>query len=251
MAELTVFGYRSGTSLLYGLDVRMKLVSIIFISHTGLQAGLFGHMILTIGLVFLIKSIRLSFFSALRELRYFLLLLLFILIARGMSVPGLPVVEWKGILFTRQGLYEGILICWRFIVVVFLGLLFVSTTRTSEMKAAVEWMLAPFPFVPERRVATMIGLTMRFVPVILNQARETVDAQRARGIENRKNPVYRLVKLTVPLIRRTFQDAEKLSLAMEARCYADTRTGPGLSARRRDWMMLIFVSCLCLLLPII
>ena len=152
--------------------------------------------------------------------------------------------------FSRQGIYEGFLICWQLIVIVLLGLVFVPTTRTSEMKAAVQWMLTPFPFVPGKRVATMIGLTMRFVPVILNQARETADAQRARGIENRKNPVYRLVKLTVPLIRRTFQDAEKLSLAMEARCYAETRTGPDLSARRRDWMMLIVVSCLCLLLAL-
>ena len=248
MAELTVFGYRSGTSLLYGLDVRMKLVSIILISLASLRTGLFGLMILTAILVFLIKSIRFSFLSVVKELRYFLILLLFVIIARGMSVPGLPVADWKMIPFSRQGIYEGFLICWQLIVIVLLGLVFVPTTRTSEMKAAVQWMLTPFPFVPGKRVATMIGLTMRFVPVILNQAKETADAQRARGIENRKNPVYRLIKLTVPLIRRTFQDAEKLSLAMEARCYTENRTDPDLSAHKRDWMVFVVVGCLCLLL---
>jgi energy-coupling factor transporter transmembrane protein EcfT len=60
-------------------------------------------------------------------------------------------------------------------------------------------------FIPGKRIATMMSLTTRFVPVILNQANETAEAQRARGVENRKNPVYRLIRLGIPLIRRTFE----------------------------------------------
>jgi biotin transport system permease protein len=73
----------------------------------------------------------------------------------------------------------------------------------------------------------MIGLIMRFVPVILDQAKETSKAQRVRGVENRKNPVYRLIKLAIPLIRRTFESADKLAVAMEARCYSENRTDQG------------------------
>ncbi|PQP33481.1 energy-coupling factor transporter transmembrane protein EcfT, partial [Desulfobacteraceae bacterium SEEP-SAG9] len=88
---------------------------------------------------------------------------------------------------------------------------------------------------PAKKVAVMMSLMMRFVPVIFNQAKETLDAQRARGVENRKNPVYRLTKFTVPLIRRTFENAEKLAVAMEARCYSDRRTDPELASTRKDW----------------
>jgi energy-coupling factor transporter transmembrane protein EcfT len=89
-------------------------------------------------------------------------------------------------------------------------------------------------------------LIMRFIPVILDQAKETADAQRARGVENRKNPVYRLKKLGIPLMRRIFETAEKIAIAMEARCYSENRSDPELSATMRDWLALLMVICLCI-----
>jgi energy-coupling factor transporter transmembrane protein EcfT len=221
---------------------------MILVSLTTLQAHLVGHLILSGGLIVLIRSIHLSFRLLLKELRYFFILLLFIFIARSLSTPGFPVMAWKTVQLTQQGLYEGVLICWRLTVIVFFGLAFVSTTRTSEIKAAVEWILSPLPFVTAKRAATMISLTIRFLPMILNQAKETIEAQRARGIESRKNPYYRLTKFTVPLIRRIFLDAEKFILAMEARCYSDTRTGPSFSAQKRDWLILSVVCSFCIVL---
>jgi energy-coupling factor transporter transmembrane protein EcfT len=130
--------------------------------------------------------------------------------------------------------------------VVLLGLLLVSTTRASQIKAAVEWFLTPVPGIPEKRVGTMISLLLRFLPLFLHQARQTADAQRARGIENRKNPLKRLTLFALPLLRRTFIQADRLALAMEARCYTDDRTGPRLSAAARDWLSLAAVAAACL-----
>jgi len=84
--------------------------------------------------------------------------------------------------------------------------------------------------------------------VIFQQAKETLDAQRARGVENRKNPVYRLVKLGIPVLRRTFERADKLASAMEARCYSENRTDSLLSSGVRDWISLVGVVCLCLII---
>jgi energy-coupling factor transporter transmembrane protein EcfT len=91
----------------------------------------------------------------------------------------------------------------------------------------------------------MMSLIVRFMPVIFQQAKETLDAQRARGVENRKNPVYRLVKLGIPILRRTFERADKLALAMEARCYSENRTDPRLSSGIKDWITLFVVVFLC------
>jgi energy-coupling factor transporter transmembrane protein EcfT len=90
----------------------------------------------------------------------------------------------------------------------------------------------------------MMGLIVRFIPVILNQAKETAEAQRARCLENRKNPLYRLVRLGIPLIRGTFEQADRLIVAMEARCYTENRTDPALSASRKDWIALLVVILL-------
>jgi energy-coupling factor transporter transmembrane protein EcfT len=91
----------------------------------------------------------------------------------------------------------------------------------------------------------MMGLILRFVPVILDQARETAEAQKARAVENRKNPVYRLTKFGFPLIRRTFERADDLVVAMEARAFSEYRTDPELNADQRDWVCLLAVCCFC------
>jgi energy-coupling factor transporter transmembrane protein EcfT len=48
-------------------------------------------------------------------------------------------------------------------------------------------------------------------------------------------------------MRRTFERADKLANAMEARCYTENRTDPELLSRRRDWIALFVVIGLCLI----
>jgi len=217
------------------------------ISLSCLKASLPALSLITVAVAVLFFHIRLPVKPIIRELRFFLVLLICIFCARALFTPGSPAADLKIAAVSRAGLYDGVLVCWRLVLIVMLGLLLVSTTRPSGIKAAVEWCLKPFPFIPEKRVATMMSLIIRFVPVILDQAKETADAQRARGVENRKNPVYRLKKLLIPLIRRTFETADKLATAMEARCYSENRTDPGLSSKRTDWVALAAVLCLCIL----
>ena len=248
MAELTAFSFCPGASFLHELDVRFKLVFLALISLASLKAALLALCVLTFVLICVIIDIRLPIKVVLKELRYFLILLLFVFIARALTTPGSPLIQFKAVSVTREGVHGGIIVCWRLLIIIMMGLSFVSTTRPSEIKAAVQWFLNPFPFIPAKRIATMMSLIIRFMPVILDQAKETADAQRARGVENRKNPLYRLKKLLIPLMRRTFVSADKLAVAMEARCYSENRTDPVLSCGIRDWIALFAVICLCIII---
>jgi energy-coupling factor transporter transmembrane protein EcfT len=200
--------------------------------------------LLTILLLSVIFHARLPLASGFKELRYFLILLLLIFVTRVLSTDGTPLINLKYFTISMQGITRGILVSWRLILIVILGFAFISTTSPSAIKAAVQWFLKPVPFIPEKKVAVMMGLILRFVPVILDQARETAEAQKARAVENRKNPVYRLIKLGFPLIRRTFERADDLVLAMEARAFREQRTDPELNADKRDWICLMVVCCL-------
>jgi len=247
MTELTAFGYRSGSSVLHGLDVRFKLVFLVMISLVSLKAQAFELAVLTCTLFVLMINAGVIAKSIVGLLRYVFFLLMLVFIARALSTSGSPIFTFKAISVTREGIYVGSIICWRLVLVIMIGLSMVATTRASEIRAAVEWFLRPFPFIPEKRVSIMMSLIMRFIPVIFDQAKITVDAQRARGIENRKNPAYRLKKLALPLMRRTFERADKLANAMEARCYTENRTDPELSSSRRDWIALFLAIGLCLI----
>jgi energy-coupling factor transporter transmembrane protein EcfT len=245
MAELTAFSFQPGISLLHRLDVRFKLLFLILISLLSLGGSFLRLGVFTGLMTVLLINSRLPLKSALKELRFFLILIVLIVTARMVAIPGTPIIEIKSFSMTWQGFLSGVLICWRLAIIVWMGLAFVFTTRSSEIKAAVQWVLKPIAFVPQKRIATMMSLITRLVPVILNQAGETAEAQRARCVENRKNPLYRLSKLGTPLIRRTFERADKLVVAMEARCYAENRTDPRLSATRIDWIALVIMILMC------
>lgn len=250
MAELNVLGFHAGNSVLHQLDVRFKLLFLVVISLSSLNAFIPSLVLLTLVLMAALSHAGLPLKTALKDLRYVLLLLLFVFMARSLSVPGSPVVEFKGVTVTREGLCEGAIVCWRLVIVIMTGLSFVLTTRSSEIKAAVEWLLKPCPWIPAKRIAIMMSLVVRFIPIIFEQAKMTMDAQRARGVENRKNPVYRLKMFSIPLMRRIFERADKLVLAMEARCYSENRTDSLLSSNVKDWIALIGVVCLCLIVII-
>ena len=44
------------------------------------------------------------------------------------------------------------------------------------------------------------------------------------------------------MLRRTFERADDLVVAMEARCFTENRTDPEQTAHKRDWWVLI-VAC--------
>jgi len=244
MAELTSFSYVAGNSLLHRLDARLKILAIVLLSLVVFNIDFAGLGILSAVLLGAVMQARLPLGSGIRELRYFSVLLLLIFVARVLSTGGPALFSLKYFTVSKMGLVDGALVCWRLALILILGFAFASTTPPSAVKAAVQWILKPVPFIPEKKIALMMGLIVRFVPVILDQARETAEAQKARGVENRKNPVYRLIKLGFPLLRRTFERADDLVVAMEARCFTENRTDPELILHKRDWAALIVVGCL-------
>ena len=245
MAELTSFGFSAGDSLLHRMDARFKIISIVFLSLVSLSVNFKGLGLLTVIVLGVMVYARLPVIAGFKELRYFLILLFLVFATRVLATDGTPIINLEYFTISMQGVTGGIRVCWRLALIVMLGFAFISTTPPSAIKAAVQWFLKPVPFIPEKKVAVMMGLILRFVPVILDQARETAEAQKARAVENRKNPVYRLTKFGFPLMRRTFERADDLVIAMEARAFTEHRTDPELTVDKSDWIVLIIVCGLC------
>ena len=238
MADVTPFSYRPGNTLLHDFDTRFKLILMVMISLSIVHAGLSGLWAITALFIPLFLYVRVSIIAAARSLRYFLFLLMLVFIARLLSTPGDALFSFSVITITRNGFYEGIVVCWRLILVVGLGILLIATTRTSCIKRAVEWFLAPVPLIPEKRIATMMGLIVRFIPVILHKTHEVSEAQKARCSQHIKNPFIRLKRLAFPMVKSVFKDAENVAMAMAARCYSDTSLKRTDKAQPNDWLIL-------------
>ena len=241
MADMNAFCFRPGQSSLHRLDVRVKILGLMLISTLSLRAGSVSLAFLTIIMIVLAAECGLSLSRLAGELKYFFLLLLLIFTARALSTPGEVLWRVKALVVTKEGLQVGMLVCWRLLVIITGSLLLVTSTRTSRITGAVQWYFKPVPGVNETRVALMMGLVVRFIPGLLMRAAETADAQRARCVENRKNPIYRMTVLVIPLLRNIFLEAEELVHAMEARGYTGRRTPPEFLMRRVDWVALGFI----------
>lgn len=233
MGELTTIGFKPGTSPLHRLDPRTKQLVLMILSVASLRGEIPFLAVTSIVVVLLSHLAHLRLRRLLLEIRYFLFFLIFIFIIRAVSFSDqlLPVIAINEV-------QEALTICWRLLLVVFMSVLLMSTTRTAEIRASLIWGMRPLPFVNERMIATMVGLVVRFLPLILFQANEIGDAMRARGIERRKNPLVRLTRFTITLFRRVFLRADELVDTMQARCYSEHRTSPELSFSKNDTIAL-------------
>ena len=247
MASLTAFQYFPGNTMVHFLDTRFKLVLMALASITVLNSSAWALLVMSSVVIGLCWYIRLPLLSVAKELRFFLMLLLMVFVARVLSTPGEPLMQFGFLVIGKRGLVEGAIVCWRFLLVVSMGLVFISTTRVSEIKRSVAWFFKPVPGVSEKRIAIMLGLIVRFIPVIFKKADEVTAAQHARCIGQRKNPFFRLKAFTIPLLRGVFADADKLSTAMEARCYSEQGIRKIASASKKDWIILIAGGSLCLI----
>ncbi|MEW9551066.1 energy-coupling factor transporter transmembrane protein EcfT [Nonomuraea sp. NPDC050783] len=128
-----------------------------------------------------------------------------------------PVRWFAAALFALQWLLVGLegaaVVTLRVVLAVALAGLVTITTRTSEMMAALERLMAPArlagldPF----RLSLLLSLTIRTVPVLTTLAGRVRDAQRARGVERS------LRAFAVPLVVGALRHADALGEALSAR----------------------------------
>ncbi len=224
MAELNLFGYCHGRTFAHRLDVRWKLACLLMLTSAVMTAKPAAMGPLSFGAILLWTGLRLPLKRFGRELLAFLLFLMFVFSARAVSTPGDPWLSWGLVHVTRDGVREGGQMVWRLLMILVLGLVFIATTRPADLKAAVQWLLRPIPLVPEQKAATMVGLLVRFIPVLHQQIQETQSALAARGAVARRPSLRKIRTIVLPTMRRAVLAADQLSLAMMARGYQERRT---------------------------
>jgi biotin transport system permease protein len=143
-----------------------------------------------------------------------------------------------------KGFEPAALACWRLGLILGYSVLFTFVTRPREVQEAVVWYLKPFPFFPARRLALMISLTLRFLPLILDQAEEVRAASRARLGDRRKNPLPRMKYFILPVFRRSLLRADELAVGLAARGYREDLSAdlPGISGNHAGFLVLLVLA---------
>jgi len=136
----------------------------------------------------------------------------------------------------------------RVVPVLFVGAAYVHSTPVRDTRAAVQWAV---PGRPGRLLGVGVGLTFRTLPVVREDVRRVREALAVRLGTGR--PVQdRASRIAVLAVRRSLDRADRLSVALRARCLAWNPTLPRLGFARRDYAVLALAAALAAtpLLPV-
>ena len=222
LAEGLTFRYRE--SPIHNRDPRVKLVLSISLFAVALASNTPIHLALTFSFIaipaFLARVVR----RMAKTLVFSLTFSLFIFIVNFL-------VGYDAIYSATMAL--------RFVAIVAAASLFFLTTSPDELEYVMRWMRLPRDFI------FAFVTAVRFVPVLMLDLLQILDAQKSRGLEIEKgSPLKRIRNLTpvlVPLIVNALVRSGELAEAMEARGYGAVERPTSLyslSMDLWDWVLL-------------
>ncbi|WP_435076425.1 energy-coupling factor transporter transmembrane component T family protein [Halococcus sp. AFM35] len=228
-----MLSYDPGTSIAHRLDPRAKLAvqvgfALAVFAHTsprGLAiASLFAGCVLAVA--------ELPPQTAVREVRYALPFLL--------AGPLLAAITLGSPWVAPGEALAPALASYRVLLVLFVSVAYVRTTPVRDSRAAIQHV------VPGRfgRLCGMgVALVFRFLPVLLADLTRARAAMQTR-LGSERALTERMELLVVAGIRRTFARADRVALALRARCFAWNPTLPALRFSRIDAPVLVLAVAL-------
>ncbi len=213
-------------SVLHRLDARIKIIMIltaaVMIFAAYRPMAVLYILVLCVMLVFL-SGMRLG--MILRGIKPVLFLAVFTLVCDSFLTEGETLFTIGKLTVTHEGLYDGVIAALRLILLVSTASVLTMTTKPLDLTDAIESLLKPLGIfrLPVRDIAVMMGISIRFIPTLGEEAQRIADAQRSRCADFDGGGIIKKAKaalpLVVPLLIGAFRHSDALAQAMDARCY--------------------------------
>ena len=196
------FIFRRVSSPFHQLDPRVKLLVSIELFTISILITSFIDVIIALTGIFALAIISKILIRMSRTLSYTLFFAVMIFLIN---------------IFVGYDLMNSIVISIRFIAIVGSTSLFFLTTPPDELELVMKWFRFP------RDLIFAFVTAVRFVPVLMMDALQIMDAQKSRGLELQKgNILYRFrrfIPILIPLIVDAVIRSGDLAEAMESRAY--------------------------------
>lgn len=195
------FVFVRGNSLIHRMDPRIRLLLAIALFAIAIASHSLFELAVLVALILLLASIA-------KILRRFARSMVFTLV--------ISVAAFLIYYFTYSPSYA-IIFALRLFGVIASTSIFFLTSTPDELEQVMKWMRLPSDFV------MVFVIAVRFIPVLMLDAMQIMDAQRARGLEfDKGNFLQRIrntIPLLVPLIAVALNRSLDLAEAMDSRAY--------------------------------
>ncbi|QVJ96091.1 energy-coupling factor transporter transmembrane component T family protein [Mycoplasma mycoides] len=138
--------------------------------------------------------------------------------------------NWKVFWFSEKALYSALVMGMRIYLMITLTCILTGSTPSLQLTLAIEDLLSPLRLIkaPVYILSMIISIALSMIPTLIDEAGRIMKAQASRGIDIKngkfKDKVKSLTSLIIPLLVSSFQKAEDLAYAMDARGYDPNAT---------------------------
>jgi len=196
------FVFRRGTSVYHKIDPRVKLLISILLFTTTLLSRYLYELALVIAVMLAIAAVA--------------------QVMKRVGRTMLLTAAFSGFIFIlnlviTRNLETSALYAFRFIAIVVSTSLFFITTSPDELEQVMKTFKIP------RDVVFAFVTAVRFIPVMMLDTVQIMDAQKSRGLELEKGNFLRrvrnLIPILIPLVVNSVVRSGELAEAMESRAY--------------------------------
>ena len=141
----------------------------------------------------------------------------------------------------RLGLVEAVLYGLRFLAIISSTSVFFVTTSPDELEQIMRWTRFP------RDVVFAFVTAVRFIPVVMLDAFQIMDAQKSRGLEFEQGSILERVRnfvpILIPLVVNSVIRSGELAEAMDSRAYGSTPHPTSLYVMSLKWFDVAVTAC--------
>lgn len=199
---------------------------IILIVTVFIDIGFLGYGIIGAFLIVALLVSKVSFKMILKSMRAMLFMMVFLLIINTFVVKtGALWINFGFIKIYEGAILQTLYIFIRLVIMISITTILTVSTKPMDLTMAIEDLLGPLKVikVPAHEIAMIISIALRFIPTLIDEANRIMKAQASRGVDfdegSLKEKISSILALIIPLFASSFQRAEELADAMEARGY--------------------------------
>lgn len=227
--DITLGQYYNTKSIIHSLDPRTKLfITMIYFISLFISNNIFAYILAGFFLLLFIKLSNVPFSFIVKGLKSLLILLIISLVFNLFLTPGKELIKIGFLKITYEGLELSIKMAVRLVYLVLFSSILTLTTTPGKLTDGLEKSLSFLKIfkVPVAEIALMMSISLRFIPILIEETDKIMKAQMSRGasfdegniIEKAKS----LIPLLVPLFVSAFRRAGDLAIAMESRCFSES-----------------------------
>lgn len=227
MSKGFTFGnFYPSDSVIHKLDPRVKLITtLLFLVELFVFNNFFCYVILTVFLGLIITASKVPLKLILRGSKAIVFVIMFTSVVNIFVIDGNTLVKIGGLRITDNGLNTTIFITIRLMYIYISSSILMFTTTPNNLTDGMAKLLEPLKKikVPVHDLSMITSITLRFIPVLSEEATKIMKAQTARGVNFRQKKIIKRIKnyipMMLPLFVSSFRRSNELAMAMIARGY--------------------------------